>query len=858
MIHSPLTILLVEDSPVDARVLQVLLEKASGGLCRVMHADSLATSLQHLEHDAVDVIVLDLGLADSWGLATFDAFQARAPLIPVVVLTGMDDQELALRAMQSGAQDYLIKDRLKGDTVLRSVRYAVERSRLLRAEQAGHAAARAAERRIRDLLESVDAILWEMDFSTWTYSFVSKRAEDILGYPVAEWLDTPGFLLAHLHPDDRDRLLATSHELVAGSAKSFEVRVFAADGRVVWLLGSIMHGRRDTGVSAGMLVDITARKLLELLEREQSEILAMVAQSLPVDAVLSRITALVENQCPGSCVCAVAFQDALLAWCVGPGVPADFLAALQRSCFPLLMATRPATGALLGGDAWHSCRELAAGYGLTLADCVPIVSAQGELRGALLVCHETGEPPPVLNAVVLNAAGRLAELLLAHSTLELQLSHQANHDALTGLPNRALFNDRLEQSLLRAEREQRQVAVVFIDLDGFKRINDTLGHGAGDELLCMATSRFKSLIRRSDTLARMGGDEFMLVLNSIARSQDAVRMGQLLLESLAAPFQLQGHEIHVSASIGISFYPDDATEPALLQAHADAAMYQAKASGRNCFRCYTPELNRQLTERILLEEDLRHAVARGQIVLHYQPLYRADAQLLGFEALVRWQHPVHGMISPERFIPIAEESKLIHEIGRWVLEQACGECVRWHEAGYPDLHVAVNVSALQFQHDEWLGVLALTLAHTGLAPGSLELELTEGVLLQQTDSITLLRAIKNLGVAIAIDDFGTGYSSLAYLQRLPVDTLKIDQSFIRNLHMQRSEQGSMLIVEAIITLARGLGLRVLAEGVETKWQWDCLCRMGCDAMQGFYFGRPVSAEQCWALLAPEERALGVA
>ena len=421
---------------------------------------------------------------------------------------------------------------------------------------------------------------------------------------------------------------------------------------------------------------------------------------------------------------------------------------------------------------------------------------------------------------------------------------------MTGLPNRALFNDRLDQSLLLAQREQRQVAVLFIDLDGFKRINDTLGHSAGDELLCMAASRFKSLIRRSDTLARMGGDEFLLVLNSISRLQDAVRMGQQLLDSLATPFQLQGHEIHVSASIGISFYPDDAADPALLQAHADAAMYLAKASGRNCFRCYTAELNEQLTERIVLEQDLRHAVDRGEIVLHYQPLYQADARLLGFEALVRWQHPVRGMISPDCFIPIAEESELIHEIGRWVLEQACSECVRWHAAGYPDLHVAVNVSALQFQHAEWLGVVALTLAHTGLNPAALELELTEGVQLQQTDSITQLRAIKALGVAIAIDDFGTGYSSLAYLQRLPVDTLKIDQSFIRNLHLQRSEQGSMLIVEAIITLARGLGLKVLAEGVETKAQWDCLCQLGCDAMQGFYFGRPVSAEQCWELLAP--------
>jgi len=342
-----------------------------------------------------------------------------------------------------------------GDTVMRSVRYAVERSRLLRIEQAGHVAARAAEQRIRDLLESVDAILWEMDFSTWTYSFVSKRAEDILGYPVSEWLDTPGFLLTHLHPDDRDRLLADGQERVAGSAQSFEVRFFAADGRGVWLLGSVMHGMRDTGESAGMLVDITARKMLELLEREQSEILAMVAQSLPVDSVLARVATLVENQCPGSCVCAVTFEEGLLAWRVGPSVPASFLAGLNRSCFPTVMTPRPTSGARVDDDAWQPCRELAQGFGLALADCLPMLSAQGELRGALPVCRETGEASPTLNPGLVNTAGRLAELLLAHATLELQLSHQANHDALTGLPNRALFNDRLEQSLYGARTPWR-------------------------------------------------------------------------------------------------------------------------------------------------------------------------------------------------------------------------------------------------------------------------------------------------------------------------------------------------------------------------------------------------------------------
>jgi len=357
-------------------------------------------------------------------------------------------------------------------------------------------------------------------------------------------------------------------------------------------------------------------------------------------------------------------------------------------------------------------------------------------------------------------------------------------------------------------------------------------------------------MRRSDTLARLGGDEFVAILTGIRNAKEAARVAQLLLTSLSTPFKLQGHEIHTSASIGISIYPDDAKDVVALQCHADAAMYLAKASGRNCFKFYTAELNSQLTDRIELEDDLRRAIDRGELLLHYQPLFHADARLMGFEALVRWNHPVHGMILPSRFIPLAEESGLIHELGRWVLEQACHQCAAWRAAGGTDLRMSVNVSALQFQHEDWVNIVAEILALTGLDPSGLELELTEGIVMQQvTDSISRLRAIKALGVAIAIDDFGTGYSSLSYLQRLPIDTLKIDQSFVFNLEKEHGGQNSVAIVEAIVTLARGLGLRVLAEGVETEGQLAILRRMGCHAMQGYYCGFPVASEECLALMA---------
>ena len=853
-------ILLIEDNRVDACLLQLLLEKSGGAGCQVEVAELLATGLERLTQGGVDLVLLDLGLPDSWGLATFHTLQASAPQVPVVVLSGLDDQDLAMQAVEAGAQDYLIKGRLDGDRILRSAHYAIERARQLDREQTEHAATKAAERRFRELLESIDAILWEMDLSTWSYSFVSSRAEEILGYPVEQWLSTPGFLLTHMHPDDRGRMVAMSEELLAGAAKTFEVRVFAADGRVVWLLGSVTEAGPTSGVATGLMVDVTARKMLELLEREQSTILTMVAQSLPIESVLAHVTQLVENQCEGSLCCLFLLRQGRLTLSAGPSLMQDFRLELETQELVLDDPDRNLRELMLSGDlrnaaAWQPCRDLAQRCGLVICASAPILSVLGEPEGLMVVHCKQEVARLQIPEIVLETATRLVALVVAHASLEDRLSHQAQHDALTDLPNRSLLEDRLNQAMLLAQRQQQSVAVLFIDLDGFKKINDTRGHGAGDELLRWVSTCLQSVMRRSDTLARLGGDEFVAVLSGIRDAKEAARVAQLLLTSLSIPFKLQGHEIHTSASIGLSIYPDDAKDVVAFQSHADAAMYLAKGSGRNCFKFYTAELNAQLTDRIELEDDLRRAIVRGELLLHYQPLYRADATLMGFEALVRWNHPVHGMILPARFIPLVEESGLIHALGRWVLEQACQQCVAWRAAVGTDLRMAVNVSALQFLHEDWVDIVAEILAGTGLDPAGLELELTEGIVMHQvTDSISRLSAIKALGVAIAIDDFGTGYSSLAYLQRLPIDTLKIDQSFVFNLDQDNGGQNSVAIVEAIVTLARGLGLRVLAEGVETEGQLAILRRIGCHAMQGYYFSRPVASDECRALLGLPPRS----
>jgi diguanylate cyclase (GGDEF)-like protein len=427
--------------------------------------------------------------------------------------------------------------------------------------------------------------------------------------------------------------------------------------------------------------------------------------------------------------------------------------------------------------------------------------------------------------------------------------HQAQYDALTGLPNRLLFQDRLAQAMHGARRHGTRLTVMFIDLDGFKRVNDSLGHQAGDLLLTQVAARFRRVIRSSDTLARMGGDEFMVVLVNARDTRASVRVAQKLLQSLREPFQVAGHELVVTASIGLSFYPEDGTHQDELQRHADAAMYKAKASGRNGFQCYTPELNAQITSRLEMEQQLRQALGRGELRLAYQPQHQADGRLVGFEALLRWTHPTWGSVPPQRFIPLAEECGLILPIGRWVLDEACRQCSRWREEGHAGVRVAVNVSAIQFEQADWTRTVARSLDGARLPAAALELEITEGLVMRDAgEASQKLRTMREMGVSVAIDDFGTGYSSLAYLQRLPIDTLKIDQSFVRGIGAQGAQRDSTAIVETIVNLGRGLGLQVLAEGVETEGQADFLRRIGCDAMQGYYFGRPMDAAEAGAHL----------
>ena len=455
----------------------------------------------------------------------------------------------------------------------------------------------------------------------------------------------------------------------------------------------------------------------------------------------------------------------------------------------------------------------------------PIHDRNGQVTGAVMVFHDV-------------SAARAAVQ---------KISHLAQHDSLTDLPNRLLLNDRLTEALTLAVRYQRQLAVLFLDVDRFKHINDSVGHVIGDRLLQSIAQRLLGCVRASDTVSRQGGDEFVILLPEVAHPQDAVVCAEKMLQVLRVPYRIDEHDLHVTASIGIVTYPEDGTDCETLIRHADFAMYDAKDNGRDNRQCFKRDLNARALQRQSVENDVRHALERQELRLHFQPnVNLRTGQIIGVEALIRWLHPELGLISPAEFIPIAEESGLIVPIGRWVLAEACHQAQAWQEIGLVPVPVSVNISAVELRAKTFLDGVRATLADTGLEARYLELELTETFLMQDSISTTaVLNDLKQLGVRIALDDFGTGYSSLSHLRRFPIDTLKIDRSFVRSVTTNADDA---CIVRTLIDMGKNLNIRVVAEGVETPEQLAFLQDGDCPFGQGNYFGLPLTGPDCTHIL----------
>jgi diguanylate cyclase (GGDEF)-like protein len=433
---------------------------------------------------------------------------------------------------------------------------------------------------------------------------------------------------------------------------------------------------------------------------------------------------------------------------------------------------------------------------------------------------------------------------------EKQLEYQAYYDALTGLPNRLLFRDRVIYALGQARRNHRGIAVLYLDLDHFKLVNDSLGHSLGDGLLTEVAARLQGCIRASDTISRLGGDEFTILLIDTSSSEAIAGVARKILQSLAHPFRVEGHELFVTASIGISIFPSDGDEVETLLKSADSAMYRAKELGRNQAQMFTASMNERYGRRLALEQSLHHALERDELLVHYQPIFdRNRKKICSLEALVRWNHPTRGLVPPGDFIGLAEETGLVVPIGEWVLRRVCRDLRDWRHAGLPPMRIGINISAPQFQQLSFVRVVAAIMREYSCDPTGFEFEITESVAVQNIETtMNAMRELKELGIHIAIDDFGTGQSSLVYLKRFPIDTVKIDQTFVRDV---TTDESAAAIVSYVINLAHTLRLAVVAEGVETEEQWSFLKLNACDQMQGFLFSHPMPVDETEAFVRAE-------
>jgi diguanylate cyclase (GGDEF)-like protein/PAS domain S-box-containing protein len=605
------------------------------------------------------------------------------------------------------------------------------------------------------------------------------------------------------------------------------------------------------------LRDVTREERANLLTRERLEVIEMISKHQPLGEVMDRLAQMIDHQMPASACVVMLRRGDRLSLAAAPNLPSSFTECLRdlptdsskTSCAAATLSGRTATVAEIANSAMRpDLREAALRHGLRASWSAPIVSSEGAVIGTIAVyLREPGEPASDQREL-LEAAGRLASVCVEQHELTGKLAHRAHHDPLTGLPNRSAFEDHLKRAIAGAQRNAHPLGVLSIDLDRFKRVNDDLGHAAGDKVLCEVSRRLERCLRGTDIVARWGGDEFLVGLSELKDRQDALLVAGKLTEALRPPFEVDGRTIVTSATIGVSLYPDDGQDLASLMRNADRAMYRAKSAGRNSFQCYTPELGEEERHRLELENQLGGALERQELLLHYQPQFDLRTGCLaGLEALLRWQHPSLGLVLPARFISIAEESGLIVPIGAWVLWEACRQVRRLDDGGCGPVRVSANVSSIQFARPEFVELVAQALRETGIRPNLLELELTESLVMQDiSQSSSRIAKLRELGVQVSIDDFGTGYSSLSYLQRLPIDNLKIDRSFIQELGDSKT---GLLLVQSIVGLARSLHMVATAEGVESIAQLSASEEAGCDRVQGYLFGMPLPADQLRSLVA---------
>ena len=800
----PKAVLIVEDNPGDARLVSFYLREDLQNPFTVIIAAKLSEALAHLGRDHVDVVLLDLSLPDSFGLDTLERLRSAAPQVPVVVLTGTNDEQLALAALRQGAQDYLVKGVGDGDVVRRAARYAIERSRV-------DQELRQSEARFRAVFANAGLGVAVIDAEGRIVE-VNRAFTAILGFGENEVKGkATGDLL---HPEDLVANQALFAEMAEGGSDSYQTqtRFFAKDGRIVWAkLTATAVRDEESGrlvFAVAVVEDITERKRLE----DQMRLAATVFEN------------------------------------TGEGL---FITDARRKIVHVNRAFTDITGYADAEVLGRNPRVLSSGrHGADFyARMWAALGENGRWQGEIWDRRKSGEMFVGWQniAAVRDAEGQISHYVAVISDItsrkevEERLSYAANHDPLTGLPNRSLFHERLSRALARAQRNHGMVALLFIDLDRFKQVNDTLGHLVGDLLLQQVAERVSGTIRQGDTVARLAGDEFTVILEEIQDPRDVAVVAHKIVRLLAEPFDLAGQSSSISSSVGVALYPTDAGDAQTLIKLADASMYRAKQGGRNACQFHSEAVNAQAFERLVLEDALRGALERAEFLLHFQPVFSVDSgKVAAVEALLRWRHPQVGLVMPTQFIGLAEETGLVQAIGQWVLGSACAQVKAWHDAGFGEIDLGVNLSAAQLRQDGFVEVVAGALESSGLRPERLVLEIPEGGVLDRgADVAEAIARLSALGVRLAIDEFGAGFSSFTFLRRLPANVLKVAQSFVRNIGGAADDDE---IIGAIVAVARGLHMTVVAPGIETEAQFRRLVNDGCDRVQGFLFARPMSAE----------------
>jgi len=810
-----LNVLIVEDVEADAD-LQVQYLQRTGISCTMHRVETESEFVRQLEQWQPDVILSDFTLPQFDGMSALRIARQKRPDIPFIFVSGTIGEERAIASMKQGATDYVLKDHLEG--LAPAVRAALDQAAERAVRRRAELELRVSESRFQLFMDHLPGAAFIKD-AEGRYTFVNKAAEKIFGAPVSQVIGNHDsrmlpFDVAVANQQEDERVLRENVALQTTHIMPDE------DGSHHWLTIKFpIAGTNGSGdMVGGVAIDITDR-----LRGEE----ALLLRDRAIEASVNPIV-IVDSREPGMPIVYVnpAFERVTgYSSAEAMGRNCNFLQKADRNQ-PDLEKIRAAVQEQREGHAvLRNYRKDGSRIWLDLY-IAPVRDPRTRL-----VTHFVG----VLYDIT--------EIKRYQDELE----HRATHDSLTGLANRNLFNDRLHQGIVQARRYGRTLTVAFVDLDHFKLINDSMGHRAGDEMLKLISERINSCVREGDTVARVGGDEFVVLLQSPAHEESNYRIAQRMIAAIAAPFTLYGRDLKLTCSIGLAVFPRDGSDAEALMRNADAAMYRAKETGRNQFQFYSHEMNAHMSGRLSLEGGLWYALERNEFILHYQPQFDLNSgDVIGVEALIRWNHPDLGVVMPLQFIALTEENGLITPIGEWVIRTACAQNKALQDAGLPPIRVAVNISARQFRQPHLVETMSNALRATGLEARYLEMEMTESMVMHDVNVVLgTLQELAAMGMQLSVDDFGTGYSSLSYLKRFPVDRLKIDETFVRDI---LTDPDDAAITKAIISMGHAMDIKVLAEGVETAEQMHWLRSNGCDEAQGYYFSRPIAMDELTAFL----------